>query len=272
MSQTPAGGLHNWPNADSQGNELNLRAIGTLRTLILLDGVRMPPTTYFGNVDVDVIPNLLLQRVEIVTGGASAAYGSDAGDNHNNRMALGGGFKFADDRGHARFSFEEYKNDGMLRSDRPAGAQGWIYAGSNTHCTGTAATCTPGGPSNPFTLVPEGRLTSGSNLGLIASGPAGFPYLHNVFLPNGPLADETADPTSHAAAIRAGGQIARHTSWRAADTRQQTSAPPEWRPGTSIVNSAMPSVTSNRSAVKAWGSIMTLYWAAAADSRALWRI
>src|ERR1700722_9015370 len=134
MSQTPAGGLHNWPNADSQGNELNLRAVGTLRTLILLDGVRMPPTTYFGNVDVDVIPNLLLQRVEIVTGGASAAYGSDAvagvvnfvldrnftgikgavqgglsnaGDNRNNRIALGGGFKFADDRGHAMFSFEE---------------------------------------------------------------------------------------------------------------------------------------------------------------------
>jgi iron complex outermembrane receptor protein len=211
MSQTPAGGLHNWPNADSQGNELNLRAVGTLRTLILLDGVRMPPTTYFGNVDVDVIPNLLLQRVEIVTGGASAAYGSDAvagvvnfvldknftgikgavqgglsnaGDNRNNRIALGGGFKFADDRGHAMFSFEEYKNDGMLRSARPAGAEGWIYAGSNTHCTGSAAACTAGGPSNPFTLVPQGRLTSGSNLGLIASGPTGFPYLRNVFLPN----------------------------------------------------------------------------------------
>jgi iron complex outermembrane receptor protein len=213
MSSSPAAGLHNWPNADSHGNLLNLRAVGSLRTLILMDGVRLPPTTYFGNVDVDVIPSLLLDRVEIVTGGASAIYGSDAvagvvnfvldknftgikgvvqgglsssGDNHNHRIALGAGFKFADGRGHAMFSLEEYKNDGMLRSDRAAANQGWIYAGSNTHCTSLiAGACTPGGSANPLTLVPNGRLTNGSNLGLISSGPAGFPYLRNVFLPNG---------------------------------------------------------------------------------------
>jgi len=38
----------------------------------------VPPTTHTGKVDVDVIPEMLVRRVEVVTGGASAVYGSDA--------------------------------------------------------------------------------------------------------------------------------------------------------------------------------------------------
>lgn len=57
---------------------LNLRGVGSSRTLILLDGRRIVPTTRTGAVDVALLPRTLIERVEVVTGGASAAYGSDA--------------------------------------------------------------------------------------------------------------------------------------------------------------------------------------------------
>ena len=60
------------------GNYLNLRRFGTQRNLILVDGSRVPPTASSGAVDTNIIPQSLVQRVEIVTGGASAVYGSDA--------------------------------------------------------------------------------------------------------------------------------------------------------------------------------------------------
>lgn len=56
----------------------NLRGIGTIRTLMLLDGRRMVPSTRFGTIDVALFPRSLVRRVEVVTGGASASYGSDA--------------------------------------------------------------------------------------------------------------------------------------------------------------------------------------------------
>ncbi|MDR2214459.1 MAG: TonB-dependent receptor, partial [Nevskiaceae bacterium] len=48
------------------------------RTLILVDGKRFVPSTNNGTVDTNMIPSILLERAEVVTGGASAAYGSDA--------------------------------------------------------------------------------------------------------------------------------------------------------------------------------------------------
>jgi iron complex outermembrane receptor protein len=59
-------------------NILNLRGLGAQRTLVLLDGRRLAPTNALGSTDINLIPEDLLQRVDIVTGGASAAYGSDA--------------------------------------------------------------------------------------------------------------------------------------------------------------------------------------------------
>ncbi|MBC2665505.1 TonB-dependent receptor [Novosphingobium flavum] len=58
--------------------QLNLRNIGSQRNLVLMDGRRVPPTSFTGIVDADVIPQLLIQRVDVVTGGVSAVYGSDA--------------------------------------------------------------------------------------------------------------------------------------------------------------------------------------------------
>jgi iron complex outermembrane receptor protein len=59
-------------------NIVNLRGIGVTRNLILVDGRRFAPTTREGSVDLNLIPSILISRTEVVTGGASAAYGSDA--------------------------------------------------------------------------------------------------------------------------------------------------------------------------------------------------
>ncbi|MEO6186130.1 MAG: TonB-dependent receptor, partial [Steroidobacteraceae bacterium] len=65
-------------SAAAGASYLNLRGIGSIRTLTLLDGRRIVPATRFGTVDVALLPRGLIERVEVVTGGASAAYGSDA--------------------------------------------------------------------------------------------------------------------------------------------------------------------------------------------------
>lgn len=56
----------------------NLRGLGAVRTLVLVDGRRFVPADVTGLVDLATIPDLLIKRVEILTGGASAVYGSDA--------------------------------------------------------------------------------------------------------------------------------------------------------------------------------------------------
>ncbi|MFQ5610182.1 MAG: TonB-dependent receptor plug domain-containing protein, partial [Woeseiaceae bacterium] len=57
---------------------LDLRALGPERSIILIDGKRLAPYDINGIVTTDVIPVNMLQRVDVVTGGASAVYGSDA--------------------------------------------------------------------------------------------------------------------------------------------------------------------------------------------------
>src|SRR6202012_4221418 len=57
---------------------MNLRGLGANRVLVLMDGVRMSPSSYTNFVDVSTVPMPLISRVDVVTGGASAVYGSDA--------------------------------------------------------------------------------------------------------------------------------------------------------------------------------------------------
>jgi iron complex outermembrane recepter protein len=57
---------------------VDLRGLGSNRTLVLIDGKRVVPSTGGGTVDINNIPTALIERVEVVTGGASAVYGSDA--------------------------------------------------------------------------------------------------------------------------------------------------------------------------------------------------
>lgn len=133
------------PNA---GNYLNLRGLGQLENLVLLNGQRLPPTSYNGSVDTNIIPQGLISRVDVVTGGASAAYGSDAvsgvvnfildtkfdgfkgevqggastyGDDEALKIELVGGRRFADGRGHVEFSYDHFSQPGLYNSDRPLG-------------------------------------------------------------------------------------------------------------------------------------------------------
>ena len=55
-----------------------LRNLGLLRTLVLVDGQRVVQSNVTGGVDLNTIPTAIVERVDIVTGGASAAWGSDA--------------------------------------------------------------------------------------------------------------------------------------------------------------------------------------------------
>jgi iron complex outermembrane recepter protein len=64
--------------ANPAASTLNLRNFGYTRTLILFDGHRLAPTAPDGTVDTNMVPSMLLKRVDVVTGGASAVYGSDA--------------------------------------------------------------------------------------------------------------------------------------------------------------------------------------------------
>ncbi len=57
---------------------VNLRNLGANRNLILLDGQRVVSPVLTGGIDLSIIPNTVVQRVDVVTGGASAAWGSDA--------------------------------------------------------------------------------------------------------------------------------------------------------------------------------------------------
>jgi len=63
---------------NSGQSNLNLRGVGGSRTLVLLNGRRFVPSNRYGQVDISLFPSQLIQRTEVVTGGASAAYGSDA--------------------------------------------------------------------------------------------------------------------------------------------------------------------------------------------------
>ncbi|HET6628256.1 MAG TPA: TonB-dependent receptor [Woeseiaceae bacterium] len=67
-------------NNPSNGGQANvsLRGLGTTRTLVLLDGKRIVPSNATGVVDLNLIPAAIIDNVEIITGGASAVYGSDA--------------------------------------------------------------------------------------------------------------------------------------------------------------------------------------------------
>ena len=69
----------NLSNGATGTASINLRNLGAARTLVLIDGKRLPagsPT--FWPTDINAIPAPLIQRIEVLTGGASSIYGSDA--------------------------------------------------------------------------------------------------------------------------------------------------------------------------------------------------
>jgi outer membrane receptor protein involved in Fe transport len=125
---------------------VNLRGLGTARTLVLLDGRRLQPSDPLGSVDLNTISAALVENVEVITGGASAVYGSDAvagvvnfklkrnftgvqldadyglterGDGQTTSLALTMGGRFDDGRGSMAMSLGYFNRQGILRQDVP---------------------------------------------------------------------------------------------------------------------------------------------------------
>jgi len=132
---------------------LDLRGLGASRTLTLVDGKRFVPATSTGLVDANLIPSALLERVDVVTGGGSAAYGSDAvagvvnfvlntklegirakaqtgisseGDNAEKLFTFAAGHSFMDEKLHVSVGGEYYRNKGVR-----AAARDWARTGVN---------------------------------------------------------------------------------------------------------------------------------------------
>jgi len=139
---------------NSNINALNLRSLGENRTLVLVDGQRQVASSLSGLVDVNLIPQDLVQRVEVVTGGASAQYGSDAlggvvnfvldkkftglktnvqyggtthGDGENALASLTFGTPFGEGRGHFIFSGSYRWQDVIPVNDRDWNLEGWQF-------------------------------------------------------------------------------------------------------------------------------------------------
>lgn len=171
---------------------LNLRGIGTIRTLMLLDGRRVVPSTRFGTVDVALFPRDLVDRVEVVTGGASASYGSDAVSGVVNVIL---DHDFTGVRAHAQAGIAEpgdYRNleagatlgtrigqtSRLLLSAEIFRADGIAGYNSRSWYDGQAAIPNPD-PAGPRELiVRQARSTNYTFGGLITSGPlAGTEFL-----------------------------------------------------------------------------------------------
>ena len=169
---------------------LNLRNLGSQRVLLLLNGMRLPPTSATGQVDTDTLPQALVSRVDVVTGGASAVYGSDAlsgvinyvldtkftglklsgqigisqaGDLPSRKISIAAGKSFFEGRAHVIASFDYFKQGGIVNADREAGNADWWMGGN-----GTAA--------NPFTTYRPGLSRTAPASVRISGGP-----LNNMF-------------------------------------------------------------------------------------------
>ena len=127
-------------SANIAGRSLDLRGLGAIRTLTLIDGRRHVTSSDDGTFDLNSVPSILIQRSEVVTGGASAAYGAGAvsgvvnlitdtrlqgikaeasygvsehGDARNTYVAAAGGTSIAGGRGHLVVG-GEYSKEGPV--------------------------------------------------------------------------------------------------------------------------------------------------------------
>ena len=187
-------------------NAVNLRNLGAGRTLVLLDGQRVGTQSITGLVDINTFPQSLVKRIDVVTGGVSADWGSDAvagvvnfvldkdftglkgtaqggvttyGDDRTYNLQLAAGMKFAEGRGHILLSGEIAHTDGITG----IGKRQW-YKGDKILLNPTYA-ATNGQPqllarsSVGFAnATPGGLITSGPLRGTYF-GPGGTPTQFN---------------------------------------------------------------------------------------------
>lgn len=195
-------------NVAGGGSEfVNLRNLGATRTLVLLDNRRVVESTSGGGVDTVTLPFGLIKRVEVVTGGASAAWGSDAvagvvnfildrdykglgvnvesgvsqrGDAGYVKANVTAGHSFADGKGHIVAEFDYFKQpEGVDLGSRS-------FFKSRAVVNNPAYTATNGQPkqitvSNVGTsnTSPGGIITSGVLRGIQFLGPDGTPAPYN---------------------------------------------------------------------------------------------
>lgn len=164
------------------GNYLNLRGFGLERNLILQDGRRVPATSFIGAVDANSMPSLLVERVDTVTGGVSAVYGSDAvsgvvnyildhdfngvkglaqagisdyGDSVMWRAGIAAGTDIGNGAIHVEASFDHQDREGIFdKLNRPAGGERWCRIGRGTM-------------AEPYEMVANCRSPSRTESGLI---------------------------------------------------------------------------------------------------------
>ena len=215
----PGDGQNNYAS-----NNLNLRNFGTQRTLVLLDGHRAAPSNSNGTVDIDSLPQGLVSRVDIVTGGASAVYGSDAvtgvvnfvlnkkfdgfkadintgisnyADAAGYNLNFTGGTSLFGGRGHFEGAVEYRHRDPVNQSARPYGPTATTAPGALVG-TGTAA--------NPFKVIVDGRRPN-SSFGGVVQGcvPACSAAAGTEFSTNGVLTPFVAGTVTGTSNLNSGG-------------------------------------------------------------------
>ena len=177
-------------NGTAGVSTINLRGLGAQRNLVLIDGQRVTPYNTDGRVDVSVIPTAFLERIDVITGGASAVYGSDAisgainfvlkknfegveldtkyqvtgeGDGEVVTTSLTFGSNVADGRGNVAMSMNYSKREGVLLGARPLGNLGIVTAsGANyqNFLDGVQPTAAPAGCGGPNSVAAGGSTTT----------------------------------------------------------------------------------------------------------------
>ncbi|WP_245755842.1 TonB-dependent receptor domain-containing protein [Qipengyuania nanhaisediminis] len=177
-------GFGNNVNNGSGGfSALNLRGLGTNRNLVLVDGTRVVPSTLTSTTDLNIIPVALVERVEVVTGGASSVYGADAiagvanfilkddfvgaefsgtagiteqGDGERVRADITLGAGFDDGRGNATLSLGYQNISPVLQGDRDVSKKTFFVGGQEIGSGTSVPTRINGDQYDPETgtLVP----------------------------------------------------------------------------------------------------------------------
>ncbi|MCX7035836.1 MAG: TonB-dependent receptor [Proteobacteria bacterium] len=197
------------------GSYVNLRGLGSQRTLVLLDGARIVPDDRGGTVNIGVLPQGLIKNVDIITGGASAQYGADAvggvvnfvldrkfqglkasastgiterGDGFNNKVSVTGGTRIGD-KLNLTASVDMNNIDQISRDPLRLGDwfQHWGYIANPAY---KSATLTPGVPvrltapnlSQP-TFSPFGRIDNAYNAAGVTVPT--FSFINTAFTQDG---------------------------------------------------------------------------------------
>lgn len=181
---------------------VNLRGLGTQRNLILMDGKRLTPYNYNGLVDTSIIPTPLIERLDIITGGASAVYGSDAisgalnfimkkdfegaefgvdysltekGDGDITTVYGVLGANGADGRGNVVLGINWSERDAVLLGSRPLGQLGIetsTGAGYDQFRAGEGPVASTGTCAAPGAVVAGGSTTTMPTRVAISGGPS----------------------------------------------------------------------------------------------------